>query len=185
MRKVQYLLIMLPMVLGISCSHKYNAEVQDLNFYQWNLWQDTGADPEVKLPTVGWEELHRGKGKLVRIPASIEEHFPDSQGAGVYWYHCRFTIPEQWEERPISLVFEEAGPILNVFLNEQEVGSFQAEQDAFEQDVSESIYYIRDNHLSIRVVCSEGLKPGKLSGITGTILVIPGIMEKEELEETE
>ena len=182
MRKAPYLLLMLALVLGVSCSHKYSGDVQDLNFYQWNLWQDTGADPESELPSVGWEELHRGMGKLVRIPASLEEHFPERAGAGVYWYHCRFTLPEQWEDRPISLVFEEAGPFLSVFLNEQKVGSFRGGQGPYELDVSERIYYIRDNHLSIRVVNDGGLRSGSPAGITGTILVVPGPSETEEQE---
>jgi len=148
-------------------------------------WGGLRSGPGRWIPSCGWEELHRGKGKLVRIPASLEEHFPEGEGAAVYWYHCRFTLPEQWEDRPISLVFQEGGPLLNVFLNEKKVGSFQGEEGAFELDVSENIFYVRDNHLAIRVVNAEGFAPGKPNGITGTILVIPGSWEKEVEESTE
>ena len=185
MKIVHYLLLMLPVVLGTSCSHKFNADVQDLNFYQWNLWLDAGAEQADGLPSCGWEELHRGKGKLVRIPAALEEHFPEQEGGAVYWYHCRFTLPEQWEGRPISLVFEKAGPFLEVFLNEKEVGSFRGEEGAFELDVSESIFYVRDNHLSIKVVNGGEYTSGQPDGITGTILVVPGSGEKKEQESTE
>ena len=171
MRKVLYLLSMMFIVLCASCSHKYDSSVLGLEFYQWNLWQDTGADPEDDLPSCGWEDLHRGLGKLVRIPASLEEHFPGSEAKAVYWYHCRFTLPEQWKDNPISLVFEEAGPFLKLFLNQEPVGSFQGEKGSFELDVSESIYYTRDNHLSIRISTAAEETAGKLNGITGTILV--------------
>jgi hypothetical protein len=71
---------------------------------------------------------------------------------------------------------EDAGPHIKLFLNQDAVGSFQNEEETFEVDVSEIIYYTRDNHLSIRVSdirvsdIQEGI-PGKLNGITGTVLV--------------
>jgi beta-galactosidase/beta-glucuronidase len=171
MRKLQYLFFVLLLVLLGSCSHKFDSNILGLEFYQWNLWEDNGAEPGNDLPSCGWDDLHRGKGVLVRIPASIEEHFNDVKDADVYWYHCRFTLPEQWEGRAISMVLEGAGPHIKLFLNQEAVGSFQNEDGAFEMDVSEVIYYTRDNHLSIRVSdIQEGL-PGKLNGITGMVLV--------------
>ncbi len=63
-------------------------------------------------PSCGWEKLHRGNGKLVRIPAIIEDY------AGISWYHCRFTLPELWQEKQIVLMFDAAGPEVEVYLNE-------------------------------------------------------------------
>ena len=171
MRKLQYLFLLLSLVLLVSCSHKYDSNILGLEFYQWNLWEDTGAEKGSDLPSCGWDDLHRGKGLLVRIPAPIEEHFPDTEDKGIFWYHCRFTLPEQWEERPVSLILEGAGPHIKLFLNQEAVGSFQNEEGAFELDVSEVIYYTRDNHLSIRVSSSQEGNPGKINGITGNILV--------------
>jgi len=171
MRKIQYLLLILSMVLMGSCSHKFDANILGLEFYQWNLWQDTGAEPENDLPSCGWDDLHRGKGLLVRIPASLEEHFPDREESSVFWYHCRFTLPEQWEGRPVSLILEGAGPLIKVFLNQEVAGTFQDEEGAFELDVSAVIYYTRDNHLSIRVSSSREGTAGRINGITGNILV--------------
>lgn len=185
MKKVRYLLLIVLPVLWTSCSHSYDSDVQNLDFYQWNLWQDPVADQEDVLPSCGWEDLHRGMGKLVRIPASLEEHFPDREATDVFWYHCRFTLPEQWEEMPISLVFKEAGPIIGLFLNEGEVKVLQGEKATFEVDVSESIYYTRDNHLSIRISNPKGESPEQLTGISGTIIVKPdlgGVKEQEVKE---
>lgn len=154
-----------------SCSHKYDSNTLGLDFYQWNLWQDTETENGNDLPSCGWDDLHRGKGMLVRIPATIEEHFQEFNSTDVYWYHCRFTLPEQWEERPVFLVLEGAGPHIKLFLNQKSVGSFQNEEGAFELDVSEAIYYTRDNHLSIRVSSSHEETPGKINGITGNVLL--------------
>lgn len=171
MRKLTYLPLILSLLLWNSCSHKFDSDIHSLGFYQWNLWQDTEAEPGDELPSCGWEDLHRGMGKLVRIPAPLEEHFADSEAETVYWYHCRFTLPEQWEDKPISLLIEEASPIISLFLNEEEVGSYKSEKGPFELDVSESIYYVRDNHLSIRISNPWDGVQGELTGITGNILI--------------
>jgi beta-galactosidase/beta-glucuronidase len=173
MKYTAFTFIMLLMVVLVSCSHKFDPDVLNLDFYQWNLWQDTSANTDDLLPSCGWEDFKRGKGKLVRIPASLEEQFPEHELPAVFWYHCRFTLPDKWEELPISLFFESASPIINVFLNEEEVGSFQVEEGSFEVDVSEQIYYTRDNHLSIRISLMDGVGKREESGITGTILVKP------------
>ena len=171
MRKIQYLILILLLAIMGSCSHKYDSNTLGLDFYQWNLWQDTETENGNDLPSCGWDDLHRGKGMLVRIPATIEEHFQELKSTDVYWYHCRFTLPEQWEERPVSMIFDGAGPHIKLFLNQEFVGSFQNEEGAFELDVSEAIYYTRDNHLSIRVSSSHEGTPGKINGISGNILV--------------
>jgi hypothetical protein len=124
-------------------------------------------------------------GKLVRIPSPLKEHFSDRKASGVYWYHCRFTLPESWEEKPVSLIFEEAGPQIHIYLNEQEAGSFQGEKIFFELDVTDIIYYTRDNHLSIRISNSMGGTSEDLSGITGTILVKPNLDSGKDVETKE
>lgn len=171
MRRLKYLLLILTLTLWASCSHKFDSNVHGLDFYQWNLWQDTGARQGDELPSCGWDDLHRGMGVLVRIPASPDAHFPDMEEASVFWYHCRFTLPEQWKEKPVSLVLEDAGPFVKLYLNEELLGSFHEKESAFELDVSEDIYYTRDNHLSIRISNPLDGIPVKINGITGNILV--------------
>lgn len=161
-------------ILMGSCSHKYDSNTLGLDFYQWNLWQDREAAQEDNLPSCGWDDLHRGKGKLVRIPATLEDHFQSIQGSDVFWYHCRFTLPEQWEDRQINMIFKEAGPFAKVFLNGEKVGSLLGVDEAFELDVSDVIYYIRDNHLSIRITGAGDEVAGKQNGISGTILLKSG-----------
>ena len=173
---------MLLLFLLVSCSHKYDPDILNLDFYQWNLWEDTTNTDDL-LPSCGWEDFERGKGKLVRIPASLEEHFPEHELSGVFWYHCRFTLPDKWEELPISLFFESASPIINVFLNEEEVGSFHVEEGSFEVDVTDQIYYTRDNHLAIRISMVDGEGQRKESGITGTILVKPEL-DKDRIQDS-
>ena len=158
--------LILLIVLLISCSHKYDSNTLDLAYYQWNLWPDIDADISSGPPTCGWEVLHRGNGKLVRIPAIIEEHFSD-QYAGVSWFHCRFTLPDLWAEKRIVLSFEEAGPGVEVYLNEKLVGSHQGGGIPFQFDITPQVYYTRDNHLAIRITDPNG----GAGGITGNLVV--------------
>jgi hypothetical protein len=177
----------------VSCSHSFDADTLDLRMYQWNLWVEPdatwsekddaipanpGSVPPELLPGCGWDKLHRGMGKLVRIPTSVSEQFTGTGGSdgmesefrGVAWYHCRFSLPELWKEKPIILELEEAGPRVDVFLNEDYVGGQTGTRARFILDVSGIIYHTRDNHLAIRISDPEGSG----GGITGPIHVKPG-----------
>ena len=164
------LLALLVPVLVVSCSHKYDPDTLDLGFYQWNLWYDTTTESGQDMPSCGWEDLHRGMGKLVRIPAMAADHFPDKQATGVLWYHCRFTLPEDWEERKISLEIKGATPAAGLFLNQEQIAEFHGNEPSYEIDVSEKIYYTRDNHLAVMIRTPEGADWNHV-GISGGIVV--------------
>ena len=152
-----------------SCTHKYDSNELDLAYYQWNKWHDQEADEgnpgEYMAPVQGWDAFNRGTGELVRIPSEV------SDPGGVAWYHCRFTLPEQWEERPISLVFEGVQPVADIYLNEILVGSVSFSEEPIEIEVTSTINYTLDNHLAVRVVWQEGSVPGDAWGVTGGIIV--------------
>lgn len=176
--KYLYGLGVLLLLLAAACSHKFDSNVLDLAFYQWNLWPDEEAGPENQAPSCGWEDLHRGMGKLVRIPALARDHFP-VDNAKVYWYHCRFTLPEAWKEKEVTLSFEGVGPVAEVYLNEDQIGSYKGTDGDFDIDVSGIIYHTRDNHLAIRVIVPDepdgdvsGPKAAdhRGAGIAGTVM---------------
>lgn len=165
--RIKTFLLGLMLVLTVSCSHKYNSNEMDLGFYQWNMWPDNHAT-ENGSPSCGWNVLHRGMGELVRIPAMVEDHFPAEELSGITWFHCRFTLPELWEHREITLKFDGISHPAEVYLNELLVGSTPEVGSAFEIDVTKTIYYVRDNHLTLRIS-----DPEKISGgMTGTLRVI-------------
>ncbi|RPI43923.1 MAG: hypothetical protein EHM46_03465 [Bacteroidetes bacterium] len=163
-----------------SCSHQYESDLLNLTTYQWDIWPDTAAEwkddslylPPVDIstlpenpPTCGWEELHRGIGKLVRIPATVDGQFQGETAhdygisgdqAGVYWFHTRFTLPGLWNEKRILLKFGGARFRTEVYLNEQLVGYELVNGTPFELDVTGVIYYTRDNHLSVRITDPVG-----------------------------
>jgi beta-galactosidase/beta-glucuronidase len=166
---LKYGLGVMSLILLSACSHNFDSNVLDLNFYQWNLWHDQESALEDEAPSCGWEVLHRGNGKLVRIPALIKDQFPGETGTGIYWYHCRFTLPEDWKESEVAFRFEGVGPIMEVYLNGDPIGSKLANEVDFEIDVSEVIYYTRDNHLALRVIVLDDTQTDS-AGIAGTVL---------------
>jgi beta-galactosidase len=145
-----------------SCSHDYHANTLDLSFYQWNFWLDEEA--EGLEPSCGWDDMHRGVGKLVRTPATVGEHFsPDY--SGVSWLHVRFTLPELWAGREVFIDFAGVSGNLQVFLEGKLVGEHPLTNTSFSMDVSEHIFYTRDNHLCLRITDP---RPGK-GGLTGKV----------------
>lgn len=172
--RIKTFLLGLMLALTVSCSHKYNSNELDLGFYQWNMWPDKNA-PENGPPSCGWEVLHRGMGALVRIPAMVEDHYPAEEISGITWFHCRFSLPELWEHREITLKFEGISHPAEVYLNELLVGSSPGGGRAFEIDVTESIYYVRDNHLTIKISDAEKVS----GGMTGTLRVVSVKPEQE------
>ena len=63
---------------------------------------------------------------------------------------------------------EQAAMRLSDYLNGELVGSFKGSNTPFSLDITEKVYYVRDNHLAIRVYDPEP----ELCGITGKILVV-------------
>ena len=66
-------LAVMALLFLVGCSHKFDSDVLDLDFYQWNLWHDRDGALEDEAPSCGWEVLHRGNGQLGRIPALIKD----------------------------------------------------------------------------------------------------------------
>lgn len=164
----RYILFILLAWAGWACSHSFDSNVLDLNFYQWNLWPDHEISSAQGDPSCGWEDLHRGMGKLVRIPALVQDHFSKEEQAPAYWYHCRFTLPEDWEEKDVVLRFKGVGPSTVVFLNQEPIGTHAGSDGNFDIDVTGVIYYTRDNHLAVKIMHSDP-EGGPGAGIAGTI----------------
>lgn len=165
------LFVYLIFLLTASCSHNYNSDELDLGFYQWNMWPDEQARMDDQVPSCGWEEFHRGIGKLVRIPATFDEHFGEEENPGVMWFHCRFTLPELWEGRSIHLYVEGAGPLVDVILNEHPVEFHIEKPGPFELNISDQVYYTLDNHLAIKITDPDQGSDLHPFGILGKVVV--------------
>ena len=189
-KRTDLLLLLLPVLaLLTSCSHDYDSNTLDLVKYQWNMWPDqemqsafnelhAGVNDPGRLhsnpPSCDWDVLHRGNGKLVRIPAIAESHFSPEEQSSVIWFHVRHTLPELWAGREISLSFEGVSQQVEIYLNEELVGAYLGKNTSFTIDITDKVYYVRDNHLALRVYDPV---PGSC-GITGKILVVSKVPDQ-------
>ncbi len=153
-----------------SCHLKYDSDELDLSFYQWNKWTDTlsfsAESGKVSPPSAGWDRFNRGMGELVRIPSRV------SSGEGITWFHCRFTLPEEWSERPVELKLEGIQPGVAIYLNEEYVGSFQWPGEPIVIKITGIVYYTLDNHLALGVFIPPGETAPEETGITGKAWII-------------
>ena len=186
---IKFFVVWLFLALTFSCSHTYDSDTLDLVKYQWNMWPDmeavagpdslyaAGTDPgslPVNPPSCGWDVLHRGNGKLVRIPATLDMQFSPEEQSSVAWFHVRHTLPDLWAGRDITLSFEGVSHRAEIYLNEELVGAFLGDNTPFTIDITDKVFYVRDNHLAIRVYDPD---PGSC-GITGKILVVSKPVEQ-------
>ncbi|MCG8528577.1 MAG: hypothetical protein MI748_19525 [Opitutales bacterium] len=152
-------------------------ELKDLD---WNLWLDTEAEwendelylPPVNLseiptnaPTCGWEDLERGKGKSIGIPATVEEHFWDRHGhsfgiagdyVGVSWFTTEFKVPEKWEGKRIILKFESVRMRAEIYVNRELAGYDLINGTRFEVDATDFVKYGELNQLAVRITDPNG-----------------------------
>ena len=167
-------------LISCSCHLRYDSDELDLSFYQWNKWSDTasvsGAAEGHPVPSCGWERFNRGMGELVRIPSTVDET------EGIIWFHCRFTLPEEWEERPAELKLEGIQPGVVIYLNEEYVGSFQWQGEPIEIKIADVVYYTLDNHLALGVFLPPGEPGPEETGITGKVWITSTPIEEGEQE---
>ena len=104
------------------------------------------------------------------------DHIPEKQATGVLWYHCRFTLPENWEERKINLEIKGAAPAVQLFLNQEQIAEFQGNEPSYKIDVSDKIFYTRDNHLVVMIYTPEGADWNQV-GISEGIVVNSSLPE--------
>ncbi|MBN2699392.1 MAG: beta-glycosidase [Bacteroidales bacterium] len=174
------LTLFVSILLFISCSHRIESDKLDLSQNEWNLWLDRDAEwvndslclPPVDVstlpvnkPTIGWEALHRGAGKTVRVPCTVEEHFWGENGhpfgisgnyCGVSWFTTRFRVPVEWHGKRIVLKFESVRLRAEVYLNGKLVGYDIINGTPFEVDLTEHVSRSGENNLDVRITDPNG-----------------------------
>jgi len=174
------LILFVSVLMCISCSHQYESDTLDLSSFQWNLWLDKSsnweydslylppvnlADLPVNRPTIGWDALHRGAGKKVTLPATVEEHFWGENGhpfgvsgnySGVSWFTTRFTLPDEWNGKQIVLKFESVRLRAEVYVNEELAGYDIINGTPFEVNITDFVRHPGENNLAVRITDPNG-----------------------------
>ena len=160
----------------------------------WSLWPDTAASWEedelflpddvnlselpVNPPTGGWQVLRENPGKIITLPATVEQYFWGKFGyrpyqdeyyfekddlqvkngnyKGVSWWWRDFTIPESLEGKRITLQLRGARLRVEIYVNEILVGYHIIAETSYQCDISNAIHTGQKNQLAIRITNPGG-----------------------------
>jgi beta-galactosidase/beta-glucuronidase len=153
---------------------------QDLSMNNWKLWLDTAAAWQsdtlfvppveirklpVNLPTGGWANLEKAPGKIVHLPATVEEYYWGKNGnafglsgnyLGVSWFSSSFTVPLNQQGKILRLQFEAVRFRAEIFINKKLVGYDLVNSTPFEIDISDHIKYGTANEIAVRITDPNG-----------------------------
>lgn len=179
-RKIVGCLLGLLMATPFMASAQSGRSITDLSKNHWKLWLDTAAEwqddelyaPPVKLqklpsnaPTGGWESLQKATGKMVTLPATVEEYYWGSNGnsfgvsgnyLGVSWFSTSFHIDASQKGKRIALNFEAVRFRAEIYLNRQLVGYDLVNSTPFEVDITNFVKYGAINELAVRITDPNG-----------------------------
>ena len=152
----------------------------DLSNYPWKLWLDTSATwvndtlyaPPValnrvrpNLPSGGWNALEKVPGKMVRLPATVEQYYWGRNGnpfgvagnyLGVSWWTTKFSIPSASKGRHIVLQFDAVRFRAEIFINRQLAGYDLVNSTPFEVDITDFVHYGSNNEIAVRITDPNG-----------------------------
>lgn len=119
----------------------------------------------VNLPTDGWDALTKAEGKIVHLPATLEQYFWGYNGqtygvtgnyVGVSWFTTSVEIPETMRGKRILLQIESVRFRAEIFVNEQLCGYDLVNSTPFEVDLTRAIQYGKSNRIAFRITDPNG-----------------------------
>ncbi len=122
-----------------------------------------GTEPGTWLsnaPSRGWDVLHRGNGKnWSGYLRSWDLNFTPEEQSSVTWFDLSPYPALVVGREGYSLSFEGVKSLGKVDPNQELVGVYLGEKSPFTIDITEMVFYVRDNHLAIRVdaICTRFL----------------------------
>lgn len=154
--------------------------VQDLSKNDWKLWLDPMAVWQndelftppvdmkklpVHLPTGGWQTLEKKAGRIVHLPATVEEFYwganknpfgVSGNYLGVSWFSTQLTIPASMKGKRIVLHFESIRFRAEVFVNQKLVGYDLINGTPFDVDITNYVTIGKNNSIAIRITDPNG-----------------------------
>lgn len=153
---------------------------RDISMNHWKLWLDTAAEWQsdelfvppvdvkklpVHLPTGGWATLEKASGKIVHLPATVEEFYWGQNGntfgvsgnyLGVSWFTTNLTVPAAMKGKRVVLQFESVRFRAEVFVNKKLAGYDLVNSTPFEVDITEFVLPGQVNEIAIRITDPNG-----------------------------
>ncbi|MCE5249698.1 hypothetical protein LLG96_05705, partial [bacterium] len=178
--KILFPLASLLLFTAFSVSGDPGRWERELSGDNWRLWLDREAQwinddifmPPVDIaslpvnpPSCGWDKLNSSADKVIPVPATVEEHFWNSNGnpwgeagdyRGVSWFSTTFTVDSALKGKRITLAFDSVVLRAEVFINRKLVGYDVIGNTPFEVDVTNAVRFDGENTLDVRVTDPVG-----------------------------
>ncbi|WP_279295424.1 glycoside hydrolase family 2 protein [Paraflavisolibacter caeni] len=166
--------------ISLNVSAQQGRIVKNISGNNWKLWLDTAAQwkndvlytPPVAIqklpvnkPTGGWAALQSANGKMVHLPATVEEFYWGNNGnpfgvsgnyLGVSWFTTKVALPATLKGKRITLQFESVRFRAEVFVNQKLVGYDLVNSTPFEVDITDAVVYGKENEVAVRITDPNG-----------------------------
>jgi len=177
MKKLSLILVWVYVTFGLSAQRV----VTDLSGLDWQLtldreaiWQEDRLflpgtysvnELPVNLPTGGWEALLAKNGKVVHLPATVEEHFWGTNGetfgvtgnyVGVSWFTTSVEIPQSYKGKRIELHVESVRFRAEVFVNQKLCAYDLINGTPFTVDITPFVELGKNNQIVFRITDPNG-----------------------------
>jgi beta-galactosidase len=136
---------------------------QDWRFYR----EDAGLPTIPVAPDNRLTDLNLAAWESVNLPHTVRLEPLNASGGrnfqGTCWYSKQFTADPQWKERVVSLKFQGAMQVADVWLNSQHLMTNDCGYLPFSLDVTQALRYDDGNVLTLRLNNADNpeVPPGK------------------------
>lgn len=114
-------------------------------------------DPENKGLANGWTRgRFPAEPNNINVPAIWNIEYPDAEGVG--FYRKVFVLPNDWRDQVVRLYFQGASYRVEVWVNQNYVGSHEGAYTPFWFDVTGSVRFDSENELIVRVAALSKTK---------------------------
>jgi len=99
----------------------------------------------------GWGGSHypNDLAETVTVPEIWNITYPGTDGIG--FYQTRFTLPANWQDKSVEIVFEGVSYLTTVWVNGKYVGSHEGAYTPFRFDITTCLRAFEENELVVRV----------------------------------
>jgi beta-galactosidase len=143
MQRVIYLFILLIAIPFAALSQRINTTIN-------SGWLFHKGDVEISNKDLSFDDWAR-----VNLPHTWnkEDAFDEEDGfyQGPGWYAKILSVPEEWEEKQVFLVFEGANQVTEVYINGEKAGKHIGGYTAFRFNLSSYLKFGGNNLLTVRV----------------------------------
>lgn len=149
-------------VLLCFCSQFLHSQSKEIQFLsgidsehtkEWDFWinsgRKSGSWSKIQVPS-HWEQQGFGSYNYGRDYVTYGRNFKFNDETGLY--KCRFSVPNSWKEKTISIVFEGSMTDTEVKINGKLAGEIhQGAFYEFKYDISDKIQFGKENALEVKV----------------------------------